>query len=171
MEDENNNRLEEIDPDRNHFENDYINSNVYSIESFSIMKPGKFDMYNAFFDSLKIPFDIIIFTETWLTENKKTLCEIDGYVPKHLIRPKGDGIDFKDKGGGISIFIKNGFSFRERNDLTVMHPYMECPMWLIYRTTPSKLPKDLCDRHLGSKMGICEEGRCKGIFLWQITAL
>ena len=145
MEDENNNRLEEIDPDRNHFENDYMNCEIYSIESFgntmnldnkslniyhnnvqSIMKPGKFDMYNAFFDSLKIPFDIIIFTETWLTENNKTLCKIDGYVPNHLTRPKGDVIDFKDKGRGIHMFINNGFSFKERNDLTVMLLYMYC---------------------------------------------
>ena len=144
MEDEDPNHFGEIDPDRNHFENDDLNCNTYSIESFintvnldnkslniyhnnahSIMRPGKLEEYKAIFDSLKVPFDLILFTETWLTENNKNLCIIDDYRPIHLIRP-GDDINLKEKGGGVSIFIKNGLSYKERDDLTIILPYMEC---------------------------------------------
>ena len=140
------NNFGDIDPDFNHFENDYLNCNTYSTESFintvnldnkslnifhnnahSIMRPGKLDEYIAIFGSLKVPFDSMVFTETWLTNYNKNLCTIDGYKPIHLIRPNGDdNIDFKEKGGGVSIFIKNGISYKERDDLTILLPYMEC---------------------------------------------
>ena len=140
------NNFGDIDPDFNHFENDHLNCNTYSTESFistvnldnkslnifhnnaqSIMRPGKLDEYIAIFGSLKVPFDSMVFTETWLTNDNKNLCTIDGYKPIHLIRPNGDdNIDFKEKGGGVSIFIKNGISYKERDDLTILLPYMEC---------------------------------------------
>ena len=68
----------------------------------------------------------MVFTETWLTEMNKNLCTIDEYIPIHLIRPKDGDIDFKQKGGGVSIFIRKGLSYKERNDLTIILPYMEC---------------------------------------------
>ena len=83
MEDDNNNDFsgfDEIDPDRNHFNNDNINCKTYSIDSFnsnleincqslniyhnnsqSILKPGKQDQYSMLFSSLKCSFDILIF--------------------------------------------------------------------------------------------------------------
>ena len=42
------------------------------------------------------------------------------------MRPTDNIIDFKVRGGGISIFIKDTLEFKHRDDLTVMLPYMEC---------------------------------------------
>lgn len=139
------NNLIEIDPDRNHFDSDHSNCSTYSTESFtntvkfddkslniyhnnahSIMGLDKLAQYKALFDPLEVPFDCIVFTETWLTDMNKNLCIIDDYIPIHLVRPKGDGIDFKQSGGGVSIFIRKGLSYKERNDLTIILPYMEC---------------------------------------------
>ena len=77
------------------------------------------------FSTLKFSFDILIFTETWITEDKVNLCHFDEYTPIHLIRPISDNIDFKNKGGGISIFVRNNLSFKHRDDLSIMLPYME----------------------------------------------
>ena len=145
MEGDDVNNFIEIDPDRNHFDNDHLNCSIYSLESFtntmhfdskslniyhnnarSIMGLGKLEQYTAIFAPLEIPFDCIVFTETWLTEMNKNLCILDDYRPIHLIRPIGGDIDFKEKGGGVSIFIREGLSYKERNDLTVILPYMEC---------------------------------------------
>ena len=145
MEGDDVNNFIKINPDRNHFDNDHLNCSIYSLESFtntmhfdskslniyhnnarSIMGLGKLEQYTAIFAPLEIPFDCIVFTETWLTEMNKNLCILDDYRPIHLIRPIGGDIDFKEKGGGVSIFIREGLSYKERNDLTVILPYMEC---------------------------------------------
>ena len=90
------------------------------------MKPGKLEQYNIMFKSLKQHIDAIVFTETWNVEDKLKLCHIDGYVPVHLLRTKDDGVDIKENGGGVTIFVKNNLQFRRRDDLTFMLPYMEC---------------------------------------------
>ena len=43
-----------------------------------------------------------------------------------MLRPKDNVIDFKNIGGGISIFIRNNISFKPRNDLNLVLPYIEC---------------------------------------------
>ena len=145
IENENDTGFDEIDPDRNHFNDDNTNCKSYSIDTFnsqidincqslniyhnnsqSILKPGKQDEYSMLFRSLKISFDVLVFTETWIVEDKVKLCQFNDYAPIHLIRPIRDNVDFKDKGGGISIFIRNDLSFKHREDLTIMLPYMEC---------------------------------------------
>ena len=137
--------FDEIDPDRNHFYNVNENCKTYSIDSFnsnvnincqslniyhnnsqSILKPGKQDEYNMLFRSLKIPFDLLVFSETWIVEDRVKLCQFSEYTPVHLIRPISTDVNFKDKGGGISIFIRNNLSFKHRDDLSIMLPYMEC---------------------------------------------
>ena len=78
------------------------------------------------FSSLKCTFDIMIFTETWIIEDRVKLCHFDDYTPVHLIRPICDSINFKDKGGGVSIFVKNNLTFKHRHDIDIMLPFMEC---------------------------------------------
>ena len=90
------------------------------------MKPGRLDEYHMFLQTLKTPFDILIFSETWLTSEKSDQCRFEDFHSIHLMRPTDNIIDFKVRGGGISIFIKDTLEFKHRDDLTVMLPYMEC---------------------------------------------
>ena len=50
----------------------------------------------------------------------------NGYKPIHLLRPTDGSIDFKTKGGGVSIFVKDHIHFKHRNDLVIMESYIEC---------------------------------------------
>ena len=140
------NNLTLIDPDPNHF-NININFQTYSTREFlesqdtipnslnlyhnnsrSLMADSgsKRDQYEAFFNKLDFPFNIIIFTETWLKKDNEGHCNFDGYKSFHLLRPVDHDIDFKTKGGGISIFVKNSIDCKYRKDLERMTPHMEC---------------------------------------------
>ena len=134
-----------IDPDNNHFDNYAVNFTSHSIDSFarnsnintnslniihhnsrSIMHDGRLSEYETFFKAINNPFKILVFTETWLKEDKKDLCKFHGFSSVHLLRPIDHHIDFKKRGGGISIFIHNSIEYKHRIDLEVMLPYMEC---------------------------------------------
>ena len=58
--------------------------------------------------------------------DRAKLCHFDDYTPVHLIRPICNNINFKDKGGGISIFVRNNLNFKHRHELTIMLPFIEC---------------------------------------------
>ena len=122
--------LEEIDPDINHHNDVKVNFKQYSTESFkteiksvdgtlnlfhnnarSIMKEGKLEQYKYLLEELDNPFHILVFTETWLTENNKNLCLLEKKSPIHLIRPSDNQLDFKFRGGGVSIFVKHNIDF------------------------------------------------------------
>ena len=108
------NNLTLIDPDPNHF-NININFQTYSTREFlesqdtipnslnlyhnnsrSLMADSgsKRDQYEAFFNKLDFPFNIIIFTETWLKKDNEGHCSFDGYKSFHLLRPVDQDIDF-----------------------------------------------------------------------------
>lgn len=100
------------------------------------MKDGRIDEYNILFKAIDNPFNILVFTETWLTEHNKHLCTFDGYTPLHLIRPIDAQFDLKTKGGGVSIFIKQDIEFKYREDLCLSTPTLECIfIELIYDNT------------------------------------
>ena len=139
------NAMDLIDPDYNHYNDFAVNFSAHSIDNFtrnanlstnslnilhhnsrSIMRDGRLSEYDLFFKSIENPFKILVFTETWLTECKVDTCKFQGYSPVHLLRPADQHIDFKEKGGGISIFVHNTIQFKHRNDLDVILPYMEC---------------------------------------------
>ena len=136
--------LDTIDPDINHFEPN-INFQTHTLSSFpnkedidqyslnlihhnarSLMTSTRIDEYETLFKTLKHPFDVLVFTETWLTPDTEDQCMISGFNHLHLLRPISEDIDFKVKGGGVSIFIKNNLEYTHRTDLTTMLPYMEC---------------------------------------------
>ena len=138
------NDLDIIDPDINHFEPN-INFQIHSSTTFSnkqdidpsslalihhnarsLMADSRIDEYETLFKTLKHPFDVLVFTETWLTPEKVDQCNVEGFNHVHLLRPVSEDIDFKERGGGISIFIKNNLVYTHRTDLTTMLPYMEC---------------------------------------------
>jgi uncharacterized protein YozE (UPF0346 family) len=56
-------------------------------------------------------FDILCFVETWLNTNTEHLAEIDGY--SHMAKHKTN----TSRGGGISVFIKDGIKHKIRNDI------------------------------------------------------
>ena len=106
-----------IDPDINHFTPE-INFESHSVSTFSnmhdidpnalkiihhnarsLMKSGRIDEYEIYLETLKTPFDILIFTETWLTSEKVDQCNFENFKAIHLIRPMNDNIDFKTCGG------------------------------------------------------------------------
>ena len=137
--------LEEIDPDINHYNDTTVNFKQYSTESFnkeintangtlnvfhnnarSLMKEGKIEQYKYLLEELNNPFHILVFTETWLTENNKNLLSLENFSPIHLIRPSDNQFDFKSRGVGVSIFLKHNIDFIIRHDLTVMTPIIEC---------------------------------------------
>ena len=137
--------IDNIDPDINHYNDNIDNFKPYSIDSFiqnaklsnnslnifhnnarSIMKEGRIEEYDALFKAISNPFHFMVFTETWLTENNKDLCQFDGYTPLHLLRPIDEQFDHKSHGGGVSFFIKNNIEFKYREDLSISTSGAEC---------------------------------------------
>ena len=137
--------IDSIDPDINHYNDSINNFKEYSIDTFntdnrfnpnslnlfhnnarSLMREGKMDEYNILFKAIDNPFNILVFTETWLTEDNKQLCNFEGYSPLHLLRPIDAQFDLKTKGGGVSMFIKHNIEFKYRKDLSLTTSTLEC---------------------------------------------
>ena len=135
--------MDPLDPDQNHFDDTIVKFTPYSIDSFknnsnlntkalNIMHhnsrsiTGKLEEYELFFKSINNPFSTLVFTETWLTKDNVDICRLQGYSPIHLLRPIDQVIDFKERGGGISIFVRDDITFKHRKDLNQILPFMEC---------------------------------------------
>ena len=95
--------------------------------SRSILSKDKLDDYDCFIDMLGDPFDIIGLTETWLNVNNVNSPIFKDYNYNHVYetRPLDRDSEMKDRGGGLSLFIRDNIPFKKRNDLTVMTPYLE----------------------------------------------
>ena len=138
------NFLETIDPDSNHFIDNTVNFSTYFMEDFyksditmnnslnimhnnarSILTAGRMDDYNNLLDYINNPFHILAFTETWLRSDNVDRVIFKDYNDVHLLRPIDEQFDFKESGGGISVFIKEGINYKTRDDLTVILPYLE----------------------------------------------
>ena len=97
-----------IDPDLNHFTNDF-EFQSHSVETFaehsyhvrdsfniihnnarSLMADGRLDEYLMLLKNVKATFDILVFTESWLTPDDIDQCKIAGYQAIHLVRPSDD---------------------------------------------------------------------------------
>ena len=134
-----------IDPDNNHYDQFSVNFSTYTMDNFtrnanlnthslnilhhnsrSLMKEGKLNEYELFFKAINNPFKILIFTESWLTDCKINMCKLQDYSAVHLIRPTDQHIDFKERGGGISIFVHDTIKYKHREDLDIILPFMEC---------------------------------------------
>ena len=143
MDETDRNLLDSVDPDINHFIDNEVNFSKYSMEDFyksnindnsfnimhnnsrSLLKEGRIDEYEILLDYIKNPFHILAFTETWLMPENMNTANFEGYDCSHVIRPTDNHFDFKEKGGGISIFIRDNLQYKVREDLNVMLPYME----------------------------------------------
>ena len=136
--------LVNIDPDSNHFDTNKINFKAYEVDEFtkcifqkddlnifhhnarSLMKEGRMDEYEVLFGPNGNPFQVMLFTETWLTNNSIDNCSFSGYESIHLLRPVDNNFDFKNKGGGVSIFVKEGIKYNRKDNLTIMSDIAEC---------------------------------------------
>ena len=137
-----NNLLNDIDIDRNHFEflypdlidNEY--SNYYNINNFNELKinsktdllllnfnirslSANFDLFDGYCSVLNKKFDILSFTESWLTNDNKQLYGISGFNDFHSLRNDGR------RGGGISMYISQNYETKLIEQSTISLPYIE----------------------------------------------
>lgn len=75
------------------------------------------DEIDLFYNSLSISFDVMLFTETWLTDNDE---------PSFFRKYRYTGLNRKDKrGGGVAIYIKDNLSFHVIEDFSLLSPHAE----------------------------------------------
>ncbi|CAL4190277.1 unnamed protein product [Meganyctiphanes norvegica] len=136
--------IEEIDLNINHYNESTVNLKQYSIDIFnkdmkidsgtlnlfhnnarSIMKDDRLDEYNILLNTIGNPFHILVFTETWLSDKNKDLCQFDGYVPLHLLRPTDNQYDFKTWKVEYLYLSKNKLNLN-RDNLFLISPSIEC---------------------------------------------
>ena len=65
------------------------------------MAPGRLDEYIMFLNSLNTKFDLLVFSETWLTPDNFELCKIVGYQAVHLVRTSNVNSECKSRGVGF----------------------------------------------------------------------
>ena len=96
-----------------------MKSNNFSLIHLNIRSMSKnSEKFVAYISNLQIDFDIICMTETWLKQTNIELQGIDSYV--HISQYRASR-----PGGGVSVFLKEHFSFKRRKDLEVNNSYLE----------------------------------------------
>ena len=140
----NTNPLNIIDPDDNYFNDCDDNFESFSIEKLnssnvinesslnimlhnarSILSKGRMDDYEHLFGTIKNSFHVIAFTETWLKNENCDTVKFNEYNSSHMIRPITSNDNDKAQGGGISVFVHENISYKVRNDLNIMLPFIE----------------------------------------------
>ena len=137
VDDINRNPLREADPDINFFANskstcrsDYFSEKTFndrlsfndallSVFHLNIRSiPANLPSLELYLSSLRVNFDIIALTETWLSEHNHNVYRLPCYGMESRIR--SDRI-----GGGVSLLIRESLRYRVRNDLCMMSEYLE----------------------------------------------
>ena len=155
--------LYDVDPDVNYFNDVELNASnfkSFTINEFnnthsersvffnilhhncrSIVSEDKQDKYENFLDLLGDPFDIIGLTETWLNDTNADTPILDKYDYNHIHKTRSDDDNFcdKERGGGISLFIRKNIVYKVRDDLSVFTAYLELLMVEIKLNTKSYL--------------------------------
>ena len=83
-----------------------LNILCFNIRSFN----KNIDEFLVFIDKLKLQFDVMILTETWLSPSTVSLGCLDGYQCFHSFRSNKNS-------GGVSVFIRDEFQCFERQIL------------------------------------------------------
>ena len=131
----------DIDMDHNHVPelhqlNNYLNNTQYfSIDSFNEMLVDGVDLkvlhlnirslcsnmedLCALLSLLNCKFDAICITESWLDDYTEPLYSLPGYQVFHSLRPVGM------RGGGISVFVLDGYEVTVLNHYTISSPTIE----------------------------------------------
>ena len=118
------NTIESSDPDLNHYNDTSINFNSYTPETISgklnnkgalnilhlnvrsILTEGRKDEIDVLLNTVKNPFHILAFTETWLRPTNVGAIKFDDYEHVSNIRPIDKHFDMKEKGGGCHYLLK-----------------------------------------------------------------
>ena len=80
---------------------------------------NKFNELDCFMSLLKLNFTIIGITETWISDANYGLYEFENYSHNAVYR--------QDKrGGGVSLFVRDGILYSKRPDLNVLNDLIEC---------------------------------------------
>ena len=138
------NPLDNVDPDSNYFTECDNNFETFTIETLnnsnvmnkgslnimhhnarSILGEGRIDDYEHLLGAIHNPFHIIAITESWMKNDNCDTVKFSGYNSSHMIRTLNLNDADKTQGGGISIFVQEHISYRVREDLNVMLPYIE----------------------------------------------
>jgi hypothetical protein len=131
--------LHDIDPDENFLNNifpslDNINqSEYYTIERYNSKFSNSTDLtafhcnvrsyranvdyFDTLFNSLYKTPEIIIYTETWLSNESKMFASYEGYKSFHTVR--------NGRGGGVSIFVDEQYRVMEICELSVCNETIE----------------------------------------------
>ena len=133
--------LDEIDIDLNYFSvihpgiDSDISSEYYHYDSFNnlsqTLSPNfavihynirslypKMDLLNAELCQLNCKFDILCFSECWLTEITRELVKFDGYGHYSSLRTGR-------RGGGISVFVSDDYDCRVLTNMSLCYDYIE----------------------------------------------
>ena len=103
----------------NNFSKKFNNSKL-SVITFNVRSFHKHcDEFIGFLNCINLKFDVIILTETWLSDLNKDIANIDGYNVVHSIRTK-------KQGGGVSLFIRDSLNFEVNNNLIINNDIFEC---------------------------------------------
>ena len=84
----------------------------YNVRSFN----ANFEQFYAIFT--KVNPDILILCETWF--NDYCMSEVENYFSYHIVRTSSNG-----RGGGVSIYIRNGIHSELLPDLSFCHDNLE----------------------------------------------
>ena len=71
------------------------------------------------------PFHIFGLTETWLTVNNHSEVHFNHFEHVFNLRDVDAHFDMKERGGGLSLFIRDNLNFKVREDLNRMLPSIE----------------------------------------------
>ena len=96
-------------------DNDYFS--IMGLNTRSV--PRNFNKLKTYLETLEVEFTCIGLCETWFNNSNVDCYNLDGYNHESLYRKKG-------RGGGVSLFIKEGVEYKVRKDLTLMTNEIEC---------------------------------------------
>ena len=96
-----------------------INSDVFSLFHLNIRSaPKNLDKLEQYLKNLDHDFSIIGLTETWFKDSNVLTYNLSGYKHEHIFRKVKSG-------GGVSLFIKENYRYKIRNDLSKLNEYIE----------------------------------------------
>ena len=90
----------------------FIHLNIRSIKANG-------NEFNSYLETLDLSFDCIALTETWLKHDSDNTYTLSGYKAVNRTRKNRQG-------GGVSILLKEGISYKIKENLCIMNNYIEC---------------------------------------------